>query len=55
MTARKGNTAGQRMMMALVEIGDDEEPVDQAPKDEHKGGALARLAGMWCQDASFVV
>lgn len=59
LTVRKGNTAGQRFMAALVEVGDDELPVqthinacDKA-LDQPKGGALAKLAGMWCADATF--
>lgn len=28
LTARKGNTAGHRMVAAFVEIGDDEQPVN---------------------------
>lgn len=39
---------GKRYMLALVEIGDDEQPV-QKPK----GGALAKLAGMWCELPAF--
>lgn len=63
MTAKKGNTAGQRFMAVLIEIGDDDQPVhaiDTSPecvretqKNEHKGGALSKLAGMWCQDRRF--
>lgn len=59
LTVRKGNTAGQRFMAALVEVGDDELPVqthinacDKA-LDQPKGGALAKLAGMWCADETF--
>lgn len=53
LTVRKGNTAGQRFMAALVEVGDDELPVQPAPVadvgmpiTEPKGGALAKLAGL---------
>ncbi|AFN39085.1 hypothetical protein G167_gp69 [Burkholderia phage BcepMigl] len=60
LTMRKGNQAGQRFMAALVEIDDNEQPVQQpagpAPESEPerpKGGALARLAGMWCNDEEF--
>lgn len=31
LTVRKGNTAGHRFMTALVEIGDDEQPVQYPP------------------------
>lgn len=63
LTARKGNISGHRMMAVLVEIGDDEQPVEQEAKKienpitsigegflrEHgKGRELAKLAGMWC-------
>lgn len=49
---RSGKIAGHRMAAVLVEIGEDEKPVE-IPKTEHKGGALARLAGIWCQDRRF--
>jgi len=65
MTVRKGNTAGQRLACALVEIGDDEKPVPGGvPLNESsdhiftaekpKGGPLARLAGQWCQSPDFI-
>ena len=57
---------GKRYMLALVEIGDDEQPVQQPSPPEvgytpptpdvpakPKGGALAKLAGRWCQDPMF--
>ena len=52
---RSGKIAGHRMMAALAEIGDDEQPVAQPKHDdqEPKGGALAKLAGMWCADPDF--
>lgn len=55
LTVRKGNTAGHRFMAALVEVGDDEQPVQQpTTKDTAPaGGALAKLAGMWCSDPDF--
>ncbi|WP_432734760.1 hypothetical protein [Ralstonia solanacearum] len=55
LTVRKGNTAGHRFMAALVEVGDDEQPVVQEPAapEAPKGGALAKLAGMWCQESGF--
>ena len=53
LTVRKGNTAGHRFMAALVEIGDDEQPVQQAQPEKPKGGALAILAGRLCQDDEF--
>jgi hypothetical protein len=51
LTVRKGNTAGHRLACVLVEIGDDEQPVE--PPQEMKGGAKAKLAGMWCRDNYF--
>lgn len=51
LTVRKGNTSGHRLACVLVEIGDDEQPVDPA---EMKGGPLAKLAGMWCRDRYFI-
>lgn len=54
LTVRKGNTAGHRFMAALVEIGEDELPVQQEPQQEKpKGGALAKLAGMWANEPEF--
>lgn len=55
LTVRKGNTAGHRFMAVLVEVGDDELPVQQPKQDdqEPKGGALAKLAGMFCQQSEF--
>jgi len=57
LTVRKGNTAGQRFMAALVEIGDDEQPVQPdigfPITEKPKGGALAKLAGRWCADPEF--
>ncbi|SEH89213.1 hypothetical protein [Paraburkholderia hospita] len=55
MTVRKGNVAGQRMACALVEIGDDEQPVQpvQQAAENPKGGPLAKLAGMWCDNPKF--
>lgn len=40
---------GKRYMLALVEIGDDEQPIQQ----KRKGGPLSILAGKWCQDPGF--
>ncbi len=55
LTARKGNTAGHRFMAALVEIGDDEQPVvnQSVTTEKPKGGALSKLAGMWCYEPEF--
>lgn len=41
---------GKRFMVALVQIGDDEQPVED---QEQKGGELAKLAGRWCSDPEF--
>lgn len=51
MTVAKGKTAGQRLALVAVEIGDDEQPVQREEKP--KGGELARLAGMLCQNPAF--
>jgi len=53
MTERKGKTAGQRLAMVLVEIGDDEKPVPQPDKPKEPIGELCRLAVMWCKDEQF--
>ncbi len=57
LTVRKGNTAGHRFMAALVEIGDDEKPVEPPEKTakqprEPMGDACYRTV-MWCQDPEF--
>jgi hypothetical protein len=51
LTVRKGNTAGHRFMAALVEIGDDEKPVQEPPKEPI--GDACRRAVMWCKDPQF--
>ena len=69
MTLKKGNVAGQRLACAIVEIGDDEKPVQDEPKVAPsepvvgtppedvstglKGGELSQLAGRWCKDPAF--
>ena len=56
MTVAKGKTAGQRLALVAVEIGDDEQPVSHdaaIPASEPKGGELAKLAGMFCQSVHF--
>ena len=51
LTARKGNTAGHRFMAVLVEIGDDEQPVQEPEKP--KGGPLSKEAALLCQNVAF--
>lgn len=56
MTVAKGKTAGQRLACVLVEIGDDEQPVQEAqivPMGGSRLSGLALLAVTWCQDAAF--
>lgn len=59
MTAKRGNRSGHRFMCVLVEIDDDETPVQAEPVAEKvepeklKGGPLAMLAGRWCADPLF--
>lgn len=57
MTVAKGKTAGQRLACVLVEIGDDEQPAPiietEIKEDKPKGGELAKLAGIWCNDPRF--
>lgn len=54
LTARKGRTAGQRFYAVLVQIGDNEEPIepgtDTAPKQSH---ALSRSAALMCSNSDF--
>lgn len=51
LTIRKGNHAGHRFAAVLVEIGDDEQPVQPVP--HQKGGELAKLAGQFCNNPDF--
>jgi hypothetical protein len=51
---------GKRFACVLVEIGDDEAPVETpvvaVPPDSEnrkKGGQWAKLAGIWCADSDF--
>ena len=60
LTVRKGNTAGQRFMAVLVEVGEDELPapatdtkIFETAKEAVKGGQLSRVAAMLCQDPEF--
>ncbi len=53
LTVRKGNTAGHRLACVLVEIGDDEQPVEPPASEKPKGGPLAKLAGQWSNDPIF--
>lgn len=58
LTAKKGNTAGHRFMVVLVEIGDDEQPVkptvnESLTVEKPKGGELAKWAGILCNDPMF--
>ena len=48
-TAKHGKTAGQRFMAALVEIGDDEQPVDR----DKPRRPLLMSSVMLCKDANF--
>ncbi len=53
LTTRKGNTAGHRFMAALVEIGDDEQPVQPIKDEAPKGGPLAKEAAILCAREDF--
>lgn len=61
MTARKGNTAGQRLACVLVEIDDQEQPVANEviptqpdhPQVPLKIGPLCLLAVQLCEDLKF--
>lgn len=52
MTVAKGKVAGQRLLLVAVEIGDDEQPIQQGAKPG-KGPGLTRLAAMWCDHEAF--
>lgn len=57
LTVRKGDKAGQRIMAALVEVGDDELPIPPQPSapvaQQPKGAALCKLAALWAQTPAF--
>ncbi len=44
---------GKRFMAVLVEIGDDEQPIEQ-PKPREQLGDLCYRAVMWCADPEFI-
>lgn len=50
MTLAKGKQVGQRLMVAIVEIGDDELPVEQPKKSV---GELCIMACNFCTDRNF--
>ncbi len=60
LTVRKGNTAGQRFMAALVEIGDDELPVQPVADmgipitGKPKGGPLSIEAAAMCRNPEYL-
>ena len=55
LTVRKGNTAGHRFMAALVEIGDDELPVEPVaePKPREQLGDACYWTVMRCHEPNF--
>jgi hypothetical protein len=53
LTLAKRGVAGQRMAYAMVLIGDDEQPEALPAPAKVKGGALAKLAGIWCGEPAF--
>lgn len=48
-TTKRGKRAGTRFAMVLVEINDDETPVQQ----EKKGGPLSKSAAQMCENLTF--
>jgi len=52
MTVRKGKQAGQRLAVVMVEIGDDEQPIEQ-PEPKQKPGMLCVMACTFCADPMF--
>ena len=53
MTVRKGKTAGQRLAIVVVEIGEDEQPVEQPPSVGRKHNPLTKSAGILCATPEF--
>lgn len=58
MTVAKGKTAGQRLAIVAVEIGDDEQPVVRdaaiSASEKPKGEKLSWLAVQLCQNVDFL-
>jgi hypothetical protein len=54
LTVKKGRTAGQRFMAVLVQIGDDEQPVEPSEdRSQREGHALAKSAALICKSDAF--
>ena len=65
LTTKKGGKAGQRFMLTLVELDDDDSPINQVQAqraqssetkhiaDRVKGGELSKHAGRLCNDEAF--
>lgn len=53
LTTRKGNTAGQRFMAVLVEIGDGEQPVSDAAAPASTRSGLSKSAGIISKSPDF--
>lgn len=52
MTVRKGKVAGQRLATVMVEIGDDERPIEPAAPTQ-RPGMLCVMACAFCADRLF--
>lgn len=58
LTMRKGNTAGHRVMLAIVEIGEQEEPVPppapvKSAEPRKRTGPMCLEAVSYCESAAF--
>ena len=53
MTLAKKGMAGQRLAVVMVEIGDDEQPVEQS-ESKQKPGDLCIVACNYCKDPAFI-
>lgn len=53
LTVRKGNTAGQRFMAVLVQIGDNDEPITPGSDTQRPQHALSRSAALICKSDDF--
>ena len=54
MTVRDGKKAGQRLMAVFVQIGDDEQPVEQEQPTKRGYGATVIEAFKLCRDPDFL-
>lgn len=53
LTVRKGNTAGQRFMAVLVQIGDDDKPIEPGSDNARQTHITSHSAALLCKSDAF--